>query len=343
MRGRQSRARKKPFLGAFSPLRELRRSRLCTLSTFVPFPFPSSFPSSRPQLTPSDEQMRARKLYPEVLRDMEARSGSKDSLASTGEDGRPVPARRQSLVSAAFAGEEGIDYTERHGGGGGRERMERGGSAGTWGSGMSEDEFRRTPQTQQAWQDGSMTPGGSSKRVKGGERYDPLQIEAMESYTHLPMASESEVGMSSSQRATTGSGANRGALSSSPYQDPFANPQQQQQQRRQQPQQQHQQQQYRQPDTPPTTSTPYGTAPYGSSPSSSSIHIPLQHPSSSQQTSSSPAAGASIPYLSPPPPGSRPTSMGGTELMTGVGSRSAAAGSGHAMQGGMYGAMGERR
>ncbi|GAA6032657.1 hypothetical protein JCM8097_004865 [Rhodosporidiobolus ruineniae] len=283
--------------------------------------------------------MRARKLYPEVLRDMEERGASKDSLAAAGSEedisgpsGGPrrhphAPRRRSSLVEAGFEGDEGIPYiapeNAQHpcpGGRGGAHPMVRTNTGGTWRSSFDDDEMRghreqerREEERRGAWQDGA--------------GYGRLGGESQSSFAHLPLASESEVGVTPRPGAPSAppSYVSRPA---GPYADPFANPSQQSLASYPQPQ-------------------PYGGAIYG--PSSSTVSIALDRPPAGPSHSS--PVPASIPYLAPPPSGgnggsgSRPTSVGGTEIMTGVGAGGAAQRTvgGGGGDGGRYGATGERR
>ncbi|GAA5854030.1 hypothetical protein JCM8547_008199 [Rhodosporidiobolus lusitaniae] len=352
--------------------------------------------------------MRARKLYPQVLADMEERGGSKDSLthpssvedpeAHIGGGGRPGSMRRRdSLVEAAFEGDKaGIDYVQRPGGGGGgAPGMRRTETGGTWRSsfdGDGGDEWDdRSPRHGRggdagvggAWQDGMQSADAGAGRGAGrhGRPYDPLQGGggggggAAESFSHLPLASESEVGVVSREPLVGGGGrtvppsyVSRPSFPPSnpsntpqgnlltpsshphPYSDPFVNPSQQSFSSTPMQSRQHSAQSAhssisagstpRIPPPPSSHSVPYGTAPYGSLPSSSTVDIPLSHP---VQLRTEP-----IPYIPPPPqqfqPGSRPVSQGGTEMMTGVGAggRAGRAGGG-GYGGGQYGATGERR
>ncbi|GAA5971024.1 hypothetical protein JCM11641_004114 [Rhodosporidiobolus odoratus] len=318
--------------------------------------------------------MRARKLYPEVLRDMEAHRISKDSLASGSAEnvndveivvdstGRPI--RRDSFVEAAFEGEQGISYVAPQNKSPRAHGMVRTETGGTWRSDLSEGEFRAGSggTGAGAWQDGGYSVEDRERRQheeaeeqrRRGLGYGQLAAgESRSSFSHLPLASESEVGVT--PRAPSGgplslppSYPSSSSSSRQPYNDPFSNPSQTS-----------------------LHSSPYGTAPYAATAAasttnaSSSVHIPLQPPPSgpSSHAVRSPASSPrlnqqgspSIPYLSPPPAsqgqslgvgmrgagaggmGSRPTSVGGTEIMTGVG----AGGGGYGGGGGTSGATGQ--
>ncbi|GAA5891633.1 hypothetical protein JCM6882_006151 [Rhodosporidiobolus microsporus] len=292
--------------------------------------------------------MRARKLYPEVLADMQEREASKspltasDAEAGVGGSGGGKPLRRRSsLVEAAFDGDAGIEYVAPENEGRRAHGMVRTNTGGTWRSSFDGEEGEewdpRTPkhrggeEEQGAWQDGK-----SPDPARRG--YGQLS-GAEESYGHLPLRGESEVGMapppsSSSSRPGAGLSAppsyvSRAASSQqqqqqqqrSPYSDPFANPSQQ---------------------SFSSTAAPYGTGPYDSrsaAGTSSTVNVPLSAPSEGP---------ASIPYVSASGSaaggagaggrGERPRTVGGTEVMTGVGAGRGGNGAG----GGQYGATGGR-
>ncbi|GAA6002969.1 hypothetical protein JCM10207_001924 [Rhodosporidiobolus poonsookiae] len=297
--------------------------------------------------------MRARKLYPEVLRDMEEYNNSKDSLAHPSDaeaslEGRPDARpslsgrgstdrplrRRDSLVEAAYEGDPGTSYVAPPNRGHGAHPMVRTDTGGTWRSEMDEHEYREGEQG--AWQDGASP----------GRGYTTLQGESTASFSHLPLASESEVGVAPRSGPGSGAGSSSGRtappsyvtyappsssqthLGASPYSDPFGNPSQ-----------------ASSIDLPlapppPSSSRPgagaYGAAPYSPN-SGAPRHVPLQAPPGAQ--------GLSIPYAAPgggAGAGSRPTSVGGTEIMTGVGAGGRSPNGPAQQGGGQYGAM-ERR
>ncbi|BGP16931.1 hypothetical protein JCM10213_007376 [Rhodosporidiobolus nylandii] len=285
--------------------------------------------------------MRARKLYPEVLRDMEAANGgiagaagSKSSLSQDDhEPTLPTHHRRDSFVEAAFEGDpSGVSYVAPLNRTQGAHPMVRTNTGGTWRSSMDEDEFRSPAQKAQqgAWQDGGAWSSVEARERAQAEQdqrrerlgYGQLPSESQQSFSHLPLASESEVGISS--RPALPQYPSRSSPADNPYRDPFANPSS---------------------ASLASTGAPYGTAPYNAGPSSSSVNIPLQPPPSGPSRSQTQQPPASIPYLAPPPgsPSGRPISVGGTEIMTGVGAAGGlGARAGQGGGGGRYDASGGR-
>jgi len=174
--------------------------------------------------------MRARKLYPEVLRDMEEAQVAKSPLALSGAGagatrpgagagagaGAPLE-RRHSLVEAAFEGEPGVPERSyrTHGHGHGHSAWDEH-DGDEWDSKSPALRGAGTPRAP-AWQDGRAARAERDVPALGyaygaregvGERdEDP---DPASSYAHLPLASESDVG--------AGAGV-RGA-----YEDPFEAP-----------------------------------------------------------------------------------------------------------------------
>ncbi|BGP40758.1 hypothetical protein JCM10449v2_004723 [Rhodotorula kratochvilovae] len=155
--------------------------------------------------------MRARKLYPEVLRDMEESSLSKSPLDphAPGElptHHRPLQ-RRSSLVEAAFDGDPGAPqgqgeerFVARENRGPRAHGMVRTHTSGTWRSsldGEGDEWDAKSPAMRRggdgAWQDGRPLQGVAELEYRRAEREDDDDDPAG-SYAHLPLASESEVG-----------------------------------------------------------------------------------------------------------------------------------------------------
>ncbi|GJN91112.1 hypothetical protein Rhopal_004130-T1 [Rhodotorula paludigena] len=180
--------------------------------------------------------MRARKLYPEVLRDMEEAAASKTPLSS-GDSSAPTiptshpyaPKRRSSLVEAAFAGDPapGVasggsrdEYLAPSNRGSRAHGMRRTNTGGTYGGirdeyddGADEDDWdHKSPAMRgagesAAWQDGPGRDERERRAVRdvvtlgyqhpypagGGVGQGQEQDDPDKSYTHLPLASESEV------------------------------------------------------------------------------------------------------------------------------------------------------
>lgn len=199
--------------------------------------------------------MRARRLYPEVLRDMEEAKVAQSPLA----DGSAPPglARRRSLVEAAFEGEPGVAEVEGRGygyrrgaaPGGGRgsaHGMGRTRAGARWGAegGAEADDYEgddwdaKSPamrgqrphgdmRDKLAWQDGRayVEQAPTLRYGGGGARADDEDDggDPASSYAHLPLASESEVG-AYGQAHGAGTGAGVGGPARGPYEDPFEAP-----------------------------------------------------------------------------------------------------------------------
>ncbi|KPV77609.1 uncharacterized protein RHOBADRAFT_51442 [Rhodotorula graminis WP1] len=182
--------------------------------------------------------MRARKLYPEVLRDMEEAQVAKSPLAAVagGAGGGPRPGgagargapleRRHSLVEAAFEGEPGVperSHYRAHGHGLGHGHSawdEHDGEGDDWDSkspAMRGGGGGGTPRAPAAaWQDGR---GGGERRdvpelgyayAAPVDQREDLDLDPASSYAHLPLASESDVGA--------------GGRGGGAYEDPFEGP-----------------------------------------------------------------------------------------------------------------------
>ncbi|GAA5900217.1 hypothetical protein JCM8208_002053 [Rhodotorula glutinis] len=176
--------------------------------------------------------MRARKLYPEVLRDMEEAQVAKSPLAAVGARpgggagaGAPLE-RRHSLVEAAFEGEPGVPergqyraHPHRPGHAHGHPAWdEHDGDGDDWDSkspAMRGGGAGGTPRAP-AWQDGrerhqDVVPALGYAYGAGAAHDDERDPDPASSYAHLPLASESDVGA-------------RGAGGGASYEDPFEGP-----------------------------------------------------------------------------------------------------------------------
>ncbi|GAA6049735.1 hypothetical protein JCM3770_004433 [Rhodotorula araucariae] len=155
--------------------------------------------------------MRARKLYPEVLRDMEESSLSKSPLAEGSDPHGALPrlARRSSLAEAAFDGDPGAPeaFVARENRGPRAHGMVRTHTGGTTGrpsevDGEGDEWDAKSPAMRRGddrdgagWQDGRALQGAAPLEYRRAATEDDDRDDPAASYAHLPLASESEVGM----------------------------------------------------------------------------------------------------------------------------------------------------